>query len=61
LGYHDDEGRFKLGGTKEFDYRGVTLSGEILADFSPKTVEIKAVIDFANPEEATSPTGSTSP
>lgn len=49
-GYHDDQGRFKLSGTKEFDYGGGTLSREIPSDFSTKTVEVKAVIDFTNPE-----------
>ncbi len=49
-GYHDAEGRFNLGGTQDFDYRGGTLFGEIPADFSPQTIEIKAVIDYTNPE-----------
>lgn len=49
-GYHDGEGKFKLGGTQDFDYRGGTLFGEIPADYSPKTIEIKAAIDYTNPE-----------
>ena len=51
-GYLDAAGKYKLGGTKDFDHAGGVLHGEIPHDYFPDEIEVRSVVDYAQPHSS---------